>query len=322
LTGPQQAFGKRAPSVTVVEQAGYDARRSTNERHQAKMTELRPYYEESQSIYDVSDEFFSLFLDPTMGYTCAYFERDDMTLEEAQNAKFDLALGKLNLEPGMTLLDIGCGWGGALVRAIEKFDVNVIGITLSKNQSEYSRAKLATIPTERKVEIRLQGWEEFEDKVDRIVSIGAFEAFKMERYAAFFDRAYDILPDDGRMLLHTILTYTQKQQLERGVSITMNDLRFMKFIGTVIFPGGQLPAQEDIFKFAQGAGFSVEKVQLLQEHYARTLNIWAANLEANRDRAIAIQSEEIYDRYMHYLTGCENFFIKGISNVGQFTLVK
>jgi cyclopropane-fatty-acyl-phospholipid synthase len=124
------------------------------------------------------------------------------------------------------------------------------------------------------------------------------------------------------MLLHTILTYTQKQQLERGVSITISDLRFMKFMGTVIFPGGQLPAQEDIFNFAQDAGFSVEKVQLLQEHYARTLNIWAANLEANKDRAIAIQSEEIYERYMHYLTGCENCFRKGITNVGQFTLTK
>jgi len=286
------------------------------------MTKLRPYYEESQSIYDVSDEFFSLFLDPTMGYTCAYFERDDMTLEEAQNAKFDLALGKLNLEPGMTLLDIGCGWGGALVRAIEKFDVNVIGITLSRNQCEYSRAKLAKIPTERSVEVRLQGWEEFEDKVDRIVSIGAFEAFKKERYAKFFERAYSILPDDGRALLHTILAYTQKQTLERGVSVTMRDLKFMKFIGTVIFPGGQLPAQEDIFKYAGDAGFTVERVQLLQEHYERTLNIWAANLKANRERAIAIQSEEIYDRYMHYLTGCEKFFHKGICNVGQFTLVK
>ena len=143
------------------------------------MSQLRPYYEESQSIYDVSDEFFALFLDPTMAYTCAYFERDDMTLEEASNAKFDLALGKLNLEPGMTLLDIGCGWGGAMVRAIEKYDVNVIGITLSRNQFEYSKAKLAKIPTERTVEVRLQGWEEFEDKVDRIVTIGAFEAFKM-----------------------------------------------------------------------------------------------------------------------------------------------
>ena len=286
------------------------------------MTELRPFYEESQSIYDVSDEFFALFLDPTMGYTCAYFERDDMTLEEAQNAKFDLALGKLKLEPGMTLLDIGCGWGGALQRAIEKFDVNVIGITLSRNQYEYSKTKLAAIPTERTVEVRLQGWEEFEDKVDRIVTIGAFEAFKMERYAAFFERAYSILPEDGRMLLHTILTYTQKQMHEMGVKVTMRDVRFMRFIGTEIFPGGQLPAQEDIFKFAQDAGFSVEKVQLLQAHYARTLNIWAANLQAARDRAIAIQSEEVYDRYMKYLTGCEDFFRKGISNVGQFTLTK
>jgi cyclopropane-fatty-acyl-phospholipid synthase len=286
------------------------------------MTQLKPYYEESQSIYDVSDEFFALFLDPTMAYTCAYFERDDMTLEEASNAKFDLALGKLNLEPGMTLLDIGCGWGGALVRAVEKFDVNVIGITLSRNQFEYSKTKLAKIPTERTVEVRLQGWEEFDDKVDRIVTIGAFEAFKAERYPAFFERAYDILPDDGRMLLHTILTYTQKQQHERGVSITMSDIRFAKFIGDVIFPGGQLPAQEDIFKLAAESGFTIERMQLLQEHYERTLNIWAANLEANKDMAIAIQSEEIYDRYMHYLTGCENFFRKGISNVGQFTCVK
>ncbi|KBZ68382.1 hypothetical protein K875_00930 [Mycobacterium [tuberculosis] TKK-01-0051] len=286
------------------------------------MTGLEPYYEESQSIYDVSDEFFALFLDDTMGYTCAYFERDDMTLEEAQIAKFDLALGKLNLEPGMTLLDIGCGWGGALKRAIEKYDVNVIGITLSRNQFEYSKKKLAGLPTDRNIEVRLQGWEEFEDKVDRIVTIGAFEAFKLERYPAFFERAYDILPDDGRMLLHTILTYTQKQQHERGVALTMRDLRFAQFIGKEIFPGGQLPAQEDIFKFGEAAGFSVERVHLLQMHYARTLNIWAANLEANKEQAIALQSQEVYDRYMHYLTGCENFFRRGVTNVGQFTMVK
>ncbi|OBJ61020.1 cyclopropane mycolic acid synthase family methyltransferase, partial [Mycobacterium colombiense] len=249
-------------------------------------------------------------------YSCAYFERDEMTLEQAQIAKIDLALGKLNLEPGMTLLDIGCGWGGALKRAIEKYDVNVIGITLSRNQFEYSKKKLAGLPTDRNIEVRLQGWEEFEDKVDRIVSIGAFEAFKSERYPAFFERAYDILPDDGRMLLHTILAYSQKQQHERGVSITMSDLRFMRFIGQEIFPGGQLPAQEDIFRLGEAAGFSIERVQLLQKHYERTLNIWAANLEANKDQAIAIQSQEVYDRYMHYLTGCENFFRKGVCNVG------
>ena len=107
------------------------------------VSELDPFYEESQSIYDVSNEFFALFLGPTMGYTCSYFERDDMTLDEAQIAKFDLALDKLNLEPGMTLLDVGCGWGGALRRAVEKYDVNVIGITLSRNQHAYSAAMMA-----------------------------------------------------------------------------------------------------------------------------------------------------------------------------------
>src|ERR1700741_695131 len=121
------------------------------------MSELTPFYEESQAIYDISDEFFSLFLDRTMAYTCAYFERDDMTLEEAQNAKFDLALGKLNLEPGMTLLDIGCGWGGGMQRAIEAHDVNAIGLPLSRSQRDYAEAKLAKIPTHRHVEVRLQG---------------------------------------------------------------------------------------------------------------------------------------------------------------------
>ncbi|MXI71122.1 methyltransferase domain-containing protein [Mycobacterium tuberculosis] len=286
------------------------------------MAKLRPYYEESQSAYDISDDFFALFLDPTWVYTCAYFERDDMTLEEAQLAKVDLALDKLNLEPGMTLLDVGCGWGGALVRAVEKYDVNVIGLTLSRNHYERSKDRLAAIGTQRRAEARLQGWEEFEENVDRIVSFEAFDAFKKERYLTFFERSYDILPDDGRMLLHTILTYTQKQMHEMGVKVTMSDVRFMKFIGEEIFPGGQLPAQEDIFKFAQAADFSVEKVQLLQQHYARTLNIWAANLAANKDRAIALQSEEVYNNFMHYLTGCAERFRRGLINVAQFTMTK
>ena len=286
------------------------------------MSELEPFYKESQAIYDLSNEFFALFLGDTMGYTCGYYEHEDATLEESQLAKFDLALGKLNLEPGMTLLDIGCGWGAALERAIEKYDVNVIGITLSRNQCEYSKAKLSAIPTQRTVEVRLQGWEEFDDKVDRIVTIGAFEAFKKERYSVFFDKAYDILPDDGRMLLHTILAHTQKFFRDNGIALTISDLKFMRFIGQEIFPGGQLPAKEDIVEYSQAARFSVERIQLLQPHYARTLDMWAANLAANREQAIAITSEEVYQRYMRYLTGCADFFRRGITNVGQFTLTK
>jgi cyclopropane-fatty-acyl-phospholipid synthase len=285
-------------------------------------SDLTPYYEESQSIYDVSNDFFALWLGPTMGYTCGYYERDDMNLEESQNAKFDLALGKLNLEPGMTLLDVGCGWGGCMERAVEKFDVNVIGITLSKAQSEFARERLAKLDTNRSIEVRLQGWEEFDDSVDRIVSIGAFEAFKAERYPVFFERAYDILPSDGRMLLHTILAHTQKFFRDNGIKLTISELKFMRFIGTEIFPGGQLPAVEDIEKLAADSGFTLERVHLLRPHYARTLDMWAANLEAKRDEAIAITDEATYDKYMKYLTGCADFFRRGVTNIGQFTLVK
>ena len=285
-------------------------------------SDLSPYYEESQSIYDISNDFFALFLGPTMGYTCGYYEREDMTLEESQNAKFDLALGKLGLEPGMTLLDVGCGWGGALERAVQKFDVNVIGITLSKAQSEWARQRLAKLDTERTIDIRLQGWEEFDEPVDRIVSIGAFEAFKVERYPLFFERAHSILPEGGTMLLHTILAHTQEFFRENGIKLTISDLKFMKFIGEEIFPGGRLPAVEDIEKLADGSGFTLERTHLLGPHYAKTLDMWAANLEANKAEAIKITSDEVYERYMKYLTGCADFFRRGVTNIGQFTLVK
>ncbi|ORW00900.1 SAM-dependent methyltransferase [Mycobacterium kyorinense] len=190
------------------------------------------------------------------------------------------------------------------------------------NQYEYSKAKLAKIPTKRNVEVRLQGWEEFYEPADRIVSIGAFKAFKKERYTAFFERAFDILPDDGRMRLHTIMTLPVQTHAGNGVKLTMSDVRLFKFIGTEIFPGGQLPSKEDVVEYSEAAGFTVERMQFLQPHYARTLDMWAANLEANRDQAVALQSEEVYDRYMRYLTGCAGLFRKGITNVGQFTLTK
>jgi len=168
----------------------------------------------------------------------------------------------------------------------------------------------------------LQGWEEFNEPVDRIVSIGAFEAFKAERYPVFFERAYSILPEGGTMLLHTILAHTQEFFRTNGIKVTLSDLKFMKFIGEEIFPGGQLPAVEDIQKLAADTGFDLQRVHLLQPHYARTLDMWAANLEAAKDEAIAMQGQVVYDRYMKYLTGCADFFRRGITNIGQFTLVK
>lgn len=286
------------------------------------MAKLTPRYETLQSIYDISDEFFELFLGPTMGYTCSYFDHDDMTLDEGQNAKFDLALGKLNLQAGMTLLDIGCGWGGGMQRAIERYDVNVIGLTLSSTQRDYAAARLAKIPTTRNVEVRLQGWEEFDGEVDRIVSIGAFEHFGHDRYPAFFEMAYNALPDDGSMLLHSITGITQADAARLGIPLTLRVARFVRFIMTEIFPGGRLPTVAMVEEQADKAGFTVARVQAIGQYYPRTLDEWAANLEAHREEAITAHSQEMYDRYVKYLTGCPELFSSGLLDVNQFTLQK
>ena len=288
----------------------------------AGATKMRPHFEEIQAHYDISDDFFGTFQDPSRTYSCAFFERDDATLEEAQMAKIDLALGKLDLQAGMTLLDVGCGWGSLMKRAVEKYDVNVIGLTLSRNQSVYCEHLLEEIDSKRSGQVFLRGWEEFDEPVDRIVSIEAFEAFPKERYAAFFETCYRILPAGGRMVLQTIMGHPLKRWPDMGIPITMSDLKFMRFIAKEIFPGGAVPCDEDIVEFSGGAGFSLEQTQYLTDHYVRTLDIWAKNLEGAREEAIAATSNEVYERYLRYLTGCSDFFRRGISELGQFTLTK
>jgi cyclopropane-fatty-acyl-phospholipid synthase len=259
---------------------------------------LQPYFEDVQAHYDLSDDFYRLFLDPSQTYSCAYFERDDLTLEEAQLAKIDLSLGKLGLRPGMTLLDVGCGWGATMRRAIEKYDVNVIGLTLSKNQAAHVQKTFDELDTPRTRRVLLAGWEEFDEPVDRIVSIGAFEHFGPERYGDFFKMAYHVLPRDGVMLLHTITDFTKQEIIDMGLPISIDLLRFIIFIQREIFPGGRLPKISTVEEHANEAGFTLTRRQSLQPHYARTLDLWAAALQARKDEAIAIQSEEVYERYM------------------------
>ncbi|KAA0015882.1 methyltransferase domain-containing protein [Antrihabitans cavernicola] len=254
--------------------------------------------------------------------SCAYFEQDDMTLEQAQWAKIDLALGKCDLQPGMTLLDIGCGWGSTMLRAVAKYDVNVIGLTLSRNQYAYVDRICSTLSGARNASVRLQGWEEFDEPVDRIVSIGAFEHFRKRRYPAFFQRCHDILPEDGRMLLHTIIGYQRATLEKRGVPVTRDHLLFAIFMLRNIFPGGQLPEPDWVTEPAEDTGFRVEKIESLQPHYARTLDCWAASLSERRDDAVRIASEETYDGYMKYLTGCAELFRTRYLDVMQFTLTK
>ena len=283
---------------------------------------LTPHFDDVQAHYDLSDEFFRLFLDPTQTYSCAYFEHGDMTLEQAQLAKIDLSLGKLGLQPGMTLLDIGCGWGSTLNRAIERYDVNVIGLTLSRNQQACAQQLLDANASTRTKRVLLQGWEQFTEPVDRIVSIGAFEHFGRDRYDDFFKTADTLLPPGGVMLLHTIIKPTDEEFAAHGLPLTMSILRFVKFIMDEIFPGGDLPKPCTILEHAAKAGFDLQRAQRLRPHYARTLEIWAAALAARKDEAIALQSEEMYDRYMRYLTGCAELFRDGYTDVCQFTLKK
>ncbi|MET9487471.1 cyclopropane mycolic acid synthase family methyltransferase [Nocardia sp. NPDC006630] len=285
------------------------------------MPDLAPFYRQVQSHYDVSDDFYALFLDPSMTYSCAYFPDATMSLQEAQQAKIDLALGKLRLQPGMTLLDIGCGWGATMIRAAQHYGVRVIGLTLSRNQFDYTRARLDRLGI-TDAEVRLQGWEEFRGKADRIVSIGAFEHFRKERYPEFFARCHAMMPADGRLLLHTIIGRTLAELRTLNIPVTREDARFHIFMKREIFPGGQLPQPSTVTGLAGAAGFHTQRIHSLQAHYAHTLDLWAAALQAHHTEAVRLTSEEVYARYVKYLTGCAHYFHAGHLDIMQFTLVK
>lgn len=285
-------------------------------------TRRRSDLDNVQAHYDLSNEFFALFQDPTRTYSCAYFPREGMTLHEAQLAKLDLTLGKLGLRPGMTLLDIGCGWGSVMKRAVEKYDVNVVGLTLSKNQHAYCRQLLGDIDSNRLRRVLLRDWADFGEPVDRIVIIEALEHFGFHRYDDFFKFAYEAMPADGVMLLHAITGLHVKQVVERGIPLTMEMAKFIRFIVTDIFPGGRLPMIEKVEDHSTKVGFTVARIQSLQPDFAKTLDFWAEALQAHRGEAIAIQSEEVYERYMRYLTGCAKAFRMGYIDCNQFTLKK
>jgi cyclopropane-fatty-acyl-phospholipid synthase len=293
------------------------------------MTQFRPFYKQVQAHYDLSNDFFALFLDSSLTYSCAYFARPEMSLHEAQLAKIDLSLGKCDLPrkaessnaaARMKLLDIGCGWGATARRAVENFNVDVIGLTLSKEQHALITQSVAN--TANHIDFRLQGWEEFTEPVDRIISIGAFEHFRTERYEAFFTRAFSLLPRGGRMMLHTIVQPDINELRQRGIVVDHEAVMFGKFICKNIFPGGQLCSPQVITRHAANAGFTLAHSESLRLHYARTLDMWADNLRARRGQAITITNKDTYDMYMHYLTGCAHYFRTGHNDVMQFTLQK
>jgi cyclopropane-fatty-acyl-phospholipid synthase len=257
--------------------------------------------------YDFSNEFYSLWLDPTMTYSCAYFADGSESLEQAQLAKIDLALGKVGLSAGQRLLDVGCGWGAAAERAAVVYGARAVGITLSRQQYDYA---LTRRRPDRALDYRLEGWETYAEPCDRIVSFGAFEHFTTAKYPAFFGRCRELLPADGRLLLQTITVGKPSRSFEL--------LRFAYFLYTELFGAAELPRPEQVLKPAREAGLELLHAETLRLHYVRTIEKWLERLEARRAEAIAATSADVFDKFVRYLEGSARYHRGGETNIYQF----
>ena len=257
--------------------------------------------------YEFSNEFYALWLDPSMTYSCAYFERPEMDLEQAQMAKIDLAFRKVGLAPGHRLLDIGCGWGAAAARAVETCGASAVGLTLSRHQYDYA---LGRIRTGSPLEYRLQGWESYGQPCDRIVSFGAFEHFTSPKYPAFFSKCRQLLAADGRMLLQTITVGKPTRSFEL--------LRFAYFLHKELFQRAELPRIEQVVGPAREAGLELLHAESLRPHYVTTLEQWIENLERNRAEAIRLTSDKLYENFLVYLEGAARYYRSGETNLYQF----
>src|SRR5437763_4605489 len=230
--------------------------------------------------YDVSNEFYALVLGPTMTYSCGVWADRSITLDQAQEAKYEVVCSKLDLQPGMRLLDIGCGWGGMAMHAARHHGVTAVGVTLSRRQAELAEKRVAEAGLGDVVEIRMQDYRDVADgPYDAISSIGMFEHVGLSQVKEYFDRVHALLRPQGRFMNHAI----GRPPFERART------RFSRrgFIDRYVFPDGELHEVGAIVSAIQEAGFEVRHLENLREHYALTLRAWVANLEANWDAAVA-----------------------------------
>jgi cyclopropane-fatty-acyl-phospholipid synthase len=228
--------------------------------------------------YDVSNRFYEIVLGPSMAYTCAVYPSDSATLEQAQAEKFDLVCRKLGLEPGMRLLDVGCGWGGMVVHAAQHYGVTAVGVTLSRQQAEYGAKRVAEAGVaERAKVLHLDYRDAPGDGYDAISSIGLTEHIGRKQLPGYFARLHAKLRPGGRLLNHCIMRPDTKAPatVRRG------------FINRYVFPDGELTALGPIVAEMQDSGFDVRHEENLREHYAKTLTDWCANLDRNWDAALA-----------------------------------
>ena len=229
--------------------------------------------------YDVSNAFYRIVLGPSMTYSCAVWERGDATLEDAQAAKYELVSRKLGLEPGMRLLDVGCGWGGMVVHAAANHGVRAVGVTLSRRQAEWAEKAVAEAGLADRVEIRYQDYRDVRDgPFDAISSIGMFEHVGLSQLRVYFGGLRRLLRPGGRLLNHAIA---------RPPNAGRTRFQPNTFIDRYVFPDGELHEVGNVVSTMQRAGYEVRHVESLREHYALTLRAWVSNLETGWDDAVA-----------------------------------
>ncbi|MFP3991972.1 cyclopropane-fatty-acyl-phospholipid synthase family protein [Streptomyces sp. E11-3] len=232
--------------------------------------------------YDVGNDFYALVLGPSMVYSCAYWESEDATLEDAQRDKLELVCRKLALRPGMRLLDVGCGWGSMAVHAARAHGVHVVGITLSAEQAAYARKRVADEGLTDRIEIRVQDYRDVTDgPYDAISSIGMAEHVGSEGYLEYARTLYALLKPGGRLLNHQIARRPQDDELAYRVNA---------FIDAYVFPDGELAPVGRTTAQLEQAGFEIRDLEALREHYALTLRQWVANLEARWPEAVRLSS--------------------------------
>jgi cyclopropane-fatty-acyl-phospholipid synthase len=262
--------------------------------------------------YDVSNEFYEMVLGPSMAYTCAVFPKPDASLEEAQEEKFDLVARKLGLEPGMRLLDVGCGWGGMVRHAAKHYGVTAIGVTLSASQASWASAAIEADGIGDRAQVLHSDYRDAPgEEYDAISSIGLLEHVGVHNYPAYFSFLRDKLRDGGRLLNHCITRPHNNTKVTTG-----------HFIDRYVFPDGELTGAGRIIMAAQDAGFEVRHEENLREHYALTLKEWCANLVSNWDDCVAEVGEGTARVWGLYMAGSRYGFESNEIQLHQVLAVK
>jgi cyclopropane-fatty-acyl-phospholipid synthase len=264
--------------------------------------------------YDVSNEFYQLWLDPNMVYSCAYFREPTDTLEQAQLQKLDHILTKLQLKPGQRLLDIGCGWGALMLSAAERYGAKVTGITLSQQQYDLARERIKAAGLQDRCEVRLEDYRDTQGKFDRITSVGMFEHVGLANLEAYFRRIHTLLEDGGVVMNHGITS----TDINSGEA----PLGGSEFISEYVFPHGELPHLNLTLTEMCRAGLEPVDVESLRRHYALTLKHWSQRLEAASEPAREMVGERLYRIWRVYLAGCAYGFEQDWMSLYQILAVK